>query len=179
MNTTAPSPALVLGRLADERRLRVLAAAALGDRSIAEIAARAGLSEGEAARAFAHLAGAEILVRDESGVRVDLGTFSRAARAASSPRRRPELRDATPEQRAVVRNFVDAESRLTTIPARAAKRRIVLEYVAGRFEPDREYREQEVNAILAELHDDHVTLRRLLVDEGFLTREAGVYRRAT
>jgi hypothetical protein len=175
--TQAPPPALVLGRLADEGRLRVVAAVALGDRSIADVAARAGLSQHETARAIAHLVGAGILVRDDSGLQVDLRTFARAARAASSPRKRPELLDATPEQRAVLRNFVDADGRITSLPARAGRRRLVLEYVAGRFEPEREYAEREVNAILAELHDDHATLRRLLVDEQLLTRTAGVYRR--
>jgi hypothetical protein len=33
-----------------------------------------------------------------------------------------------------------------------------------------------VNGILLELYDDYVTLRRLLVDDGLLTRRAGVYR---
>jgi Uncharacterized protein conserved in bacteria (DUF2087) len=51
-------------------------------------------------------------------------------------------------------------------------------YVAGRFEPDRRYAEPEVNDMLMSLHDDHVSLRRYLVDEGLLDREAGVYRRA-
>lgn len=55
---------------------------------------------------------------------------------------------------------------------------MVLEYVAGRFEPDRQYAEPEVNELLKSLHDDHVSLRRYLVDEGLLDREAGVYRRA-
>lgn len=176
--STAPSPALVLSRLADEQRLRVFAAVALGATSIADIATRAGLSEEEAARAYAHLVRAGILVLETAGPRVDLTAFSRAARAVSAPRERPELRDATPEQRAVVRNFVDADGRLTRIPARAAKRRLVLEYVAGRLEPGRDYAEREVNAALSALHDDHVALRRLLVDEGLLTRRAGVYRRA-
>ena len=59
------------------------------------------------------------------------------------------------------------------MPAREAKRRLVLEYVAQRFEPDREYDEQQVNGVLLELFDDYVTLRRFLVDEGrrrFLAR---------
>ena len=48
---------------------------------------------------------------------------------------------------------------------------------ATRLEPKREYSEREVNAVLEEFHDDYVTLRRYLVDEGLLERNAGVYRR--
>jgi hypothetical protein len=35
-----------------------------------------------------------------------------------------------------------------------------------------------VNELLNALHDDHVTLRRHLVDAGLLQRSQGIYRRA-
>lgn len=76
----------------------------------------------------------------------------------------------------MLRNFVDADGRLRSLPAREAKRRLALEWAAARFEPGREYSEKQVNGILLELYDDYVTLRRLLVDDGLLTRQAGVYR---
>jgi len=60
-STPQPSPALVLGRLADERRLRVFAAIALGATSASEAAERASLSEDETARALAHLVGAGLV----------------------------------------------------------------------------------------------------------------------
>jgi hypothetical protein len=170
-------PALVLGRLADERRLRALAAVALGARRVGDVADRAGLSSDEAARALAQLSGVGIVVSGDQGLEIDHGTLARAARAASTPRPRPDLSDATPEQAVVLRNFVDGDGRIRALPARAGKRRLVLEYVAGRFDPRCEYREQEVNDVLVRLHDDHASLRRLLVDEGFLTRDAGIYRR--
>jgi hypothetical protein len=40
------------------------------------------------------------------------------------------------------------------------------------------YPEREVNGILGGFDDDWATLRRFLVDEGFLSREAGVYWRS-
>ena len=40
------------------------------------------------------------------------------------------------------------------------------------------YPEAEVNDVLRRYHDDYAALRRYLVDEGFLTREAGVYWRS-
>jgi hypothetical protein len=176
--TTTATPAHVLGRLADERRLRVLSAVALGDRSVASVAERTGLTADEAARALAQLLGAGIVTQGGDGLEVDLHAFSDAARSASPPRRTPDLSDATPEQAAVLKNFVDEYGRIVRLPARDAKRRLVLEYVAARFEPGREYDEKQVNGVLLELHDDYVTLRRLLVDDGLLEREAGVYRRA-
>jgi len=175
--STEPSPALILGRLADERRLHVLSAVALGASSVADAAARSGISEDEAARALAHLVGAGIVRQGDGGLEVDLGAFSRAARAASAPRKRPDLSGATPEQAAVLKHFVDGDGRITTLPAREAKRRLVLEWVAARFEPGRAYPEREVNGLLLSVHDDAASMRRYLVDEGLLEREAGVYRR--
>ena len=46
------------------------------------------------------------------------------------------------------------------------------------FEPGIRYPEREVNVLLAVWHPDVAALRRYLVDEGFLTREAGVYWRS-
>jgi hypothetical protein len=63
------------------------------------------------------------------------------------------------------------------LPARQGQRRVILEYVAGRFDTDRQYAEAEVNELLTSFHDDHAALRRYLVDEGFLERQGGVYRR--
>ena len=91
--------------------------------------------------------------------------------------RQRELPDATAEQQRVLRNFVEG-GRLTRLPARSAQRRVILEYVAGRFETDRHYAEAEVNELLNSLHDDHAALRRYLVDERLLERKGGVYRRA-
>lgn len=48
-------------------------------------------------------------------------------------------------------------------------------FLADRFESGRRYAEREVNAILADDAPDHATLRRLLVDEGFLERADGEY----
>jgi hypothetical protein len=174
-STPQPSPALVLGRLADERRLRVFAAIALGATSVSEVAERASLSEDETARALAHLVGAGLVRQGETGLAVDLKVLSRAARAASTPRARPVIEGATAEQEAVVRNFLDGEGRIRALPAREAKRRLVLEWVAGRFEPGRSYSEKEVNGLLLGVHDDPASMRRYLVDDGLLARDAGTY----
>lgn len=175
--SNAPSPSRVLGHLADENRLLVLAAVVLGETRVTGIAERTGLTDDEVARALGHLLSAGMVVQDESGIHARPRVFAEAARAVSLPRAKPDLSDATPEQAAVLRNFMDSDGHLDVLPARSAKRRLVLEYVATRFEAKREYREGEVNAVLEDVHGDYVTLRRYLVDEGLLERDSGVYRR--
>jgi hypothetical protein len=54
---------------------------------------------------------------------------------------------------------------------------VVLEYLAARFDEGIDYAEPEVNDRLGQFHEDYASLRRCLVDEGLLTRTAGVYRR--
>ena len=68
--------------------------------------------------------------------------------------------------------------RLTQIPAARGKRRIVLGRLAMEFEPGLRYPEREVNLILEAFHADYTSLRRYLIDEGFLSREGGIYWRS-
>lgn len=87
----------------------------------------------------------------------------------------PELADDDERFRQkVIRDFFDG-SRLREIPARRKKRVVVLQHLAGWFNPHRAYPEKEVNAILRQAHEDVATLRRELVDYGYLHREAGIY----
>jgi hypothetical protein len=78
----------------------------------------------------------------------------------------------------VLRSFLDEEGRLHTIPTKRAKLLVVLDHVAQAFEPGTTYSEAEVNEIINQVHRDHAALRRYLVDEQFLTREAGRYWRS-
>jgi hypothetical protein len=70
------------------------------------------------------------------------------------------------------------DGRLLSLPRRRPMLIAACEHLARRFSPGRPYSEAEVNALLAEDGPDHATLRRLLVDEGFLRRERGIYWRA-
>ena len=71
------------------------------------------------------------------------------------------------------------DGHLTSLPRRPAMLRAACAFLADRFDPGREYPESEVNALLAGDAPDHATLRRLLVDHGYLDRSSGVYWRAT
>jgi hypothetical protein len=68
------------------------------------------------------------------------------------------------------------DGRITVVPAKRTRRRLLLDQVAQAFEPGRRYPESAVNAILKTVADDHCALRRYLVDEAFLSRTAaGIY----
>ena len=79
---------------------------------------------------------------------------------------------------AQLRPFI-RDGRITAIPAKRIRRRLLLDQVAQAFEPGRTYPEPAVDEILKAVFDDHCTLRRYLVDEAFMSRNtAGVYWRA-
>lgn len=47
---------------------------------------------------------------------------------------------------------------------------VALREVATKFKCGRMYKEKEVNEILKVFHDDHITLRRFLIEHGLLDR---------
>jgi hypothetical protein len=167
----------IVGLLADPVRLKVVAALALGADTIESVAEATGLSLKDVALAARRLARAGLVHRDGHALALRSERFGEAARsaAASAP---PAPRLSTdPAQDAVLRTFL-RDGRLVSIPAQHSKRRVVLEHLVHVFEPGVRYPEREVNALLAAWHPDVAALRRYLVDEALLTREAGVYWRS-
>ena len=70
------------------------------------------------------------------------------------------------------------DGRIVQIPRQRKKRLLLLDVLAQEFEPGVRYTEKEVNDILARFHGDTAALRRYLVDEEFMDRDAGIYWRA-
>jgi hypothetical protein len=60
---------------------------------------------------------------------------------------------------------------ITDFPAKEKRKLVILMQLAKRFEPDRRYSEKEVNAVLKAAWHDFATLRRYLIEYGFLDRE--------
>jgi hypothetical protein len=83
-----------------------------------------------------------------------------------------ESLDISVEDRKVFKDYF-ANRRLTQIPTKQKKLLVVLQWLTTKFEAGREYSEREVNAIVSEIHDDYATLRRNLIEFGFLRRERG------
>jgi hypothetical protein len=169
----------VLGLLADDDRLRVVAALVLGAQRSEEVAAAAGLDARRTGKALSRLTSAGLVEAVGDGYQLVAGQLREAARlaAAAGPATPPDEYDAPPEAAAVLRTFF-RDGRLTSIPAVHKKRLVVLDHLATQFEPGHRYTEKEVNERLARAHPDYAALRRYLVDDGFLEREAGEYWRA-
>ena len=160
-----PGPRELLALLAEPDRLRALAAVALGAGTLPEVAERAGLEPRAAARALSRLVAGGLLDGEAGkGYRVRAETL----RAAAIPPAGEAEPDEDPGDQ-VLRRFI-SKGRLLAIPAARGKRLVVLDHLAGLFEPGRRYPEPEVNELLGRYHPDYATLRRYLVDDGFLDR---------
>jgi hypothetical protein len=169
--------ATIVGLLADETRLKVVAALALGAGTLEEVAERTGLPLKDVALAARRLGRAGLVHRDGHALALRAERFAAAARAAAESAPPPEPLSDDPAEDAVLSAFV-RDGRLVSIPAQYSKRVVVLQHLVRVFEPGVRYPEREVNALLAVWHPDTAALRRYLVDEGLLSREAGIYWRS-
>jgi hypothetical protein len=167
------SPQILIGLLAEPRRLRAFAAVVLGATSAVEVAERAGLTLREAVEALRRLADGGLVSASEP-FEAYVDAFKDSARATAASRPVVDALDPDQARAAVLRSFL-VDGRLVSIPAAQGKRRIVLEHIAAAFEPGVKYPEREVDAILRAWHPDHAALRRYLVDEALLARDAGIY----
>lgn len=77
------------------------------------------------------------------------------------------------EYEALIRKYFPdgPEGRLSGFPRKEKRKLAILRHICQRFERQRRYTEREVNALLrAVFPEDHVTLRRYLIEYGFMDR---------
>lgn len=76
------------------------------------------------------------------------------------------------ERESVIKRYFkdEGQGKLTALPRKEKRKLIVLSHISRKFENNKKYTEKEVNNILKEVEDDYVTLRRYLIEYGFLNR---------
>ncbi len=176
--------ARLLKVIADETRLRILGAIAERPLTGKELAARLSLTPPTISHHMRKLTEAGVVVAESDAqkqiytLNTDLLLASRRAplyESTAIPQREGAGINAEDAFRArTIRDFFDGEH-LKTIPAQRKRRVIVLQHLVERFRPDHSYTEREVNDHLRPAHDDVATLRRELVDYGFMQRDRGIY----
>ncbi|HET9667191.1 MAG TPA: DUF2087 domain-containing protein [Desertimonas sp.] len=175
VGSTGPDAKVIAGALADADRRRMFAAIELGAATLLDAAKASGLPDHRAAKALARLVDSGVIIGDrDGGLRVDGAALAKAARVALTRPPSDEHAAEPPERRKVLEAFV-REGRITSMPTAPAKREVVLDWLARRFEIGRRYPEAEVNSALDGHAEDHVSLRRSLVDAELLCRDDGMY----
>lgn len=148
-----------------------------GARSTQQISERSGVPIKRAWQCLVRLENAGAVSRSGSDWQLEIEAVREAARAGLPDRPVDDHGASDPSEAAVLRAFLK-DGRLTSIPTTHSKRLVVLDHIVRVFEPGVRYPEAEVNALLRAFHPDTAALRRYLVDDGMLSREAGVYWRS-
>jgi hypothetical protein len=164
-----------LAALADADRLAVLSWFVLdgargGTRPLNACADALDLDPAVVRDAVSRLVAARLLSRDEGTLAVDLDALRQIV---------SDLDESTIGGR-LAREFprtagLFSHGELVRVPETPPARAELGAALATLFETGREYSEAEVDDVVRAVHDDHASLRRLLVDFGHLTRERSVY----
>lgn len=173
----AETPNEILRALADPERLAIAGSLARGEASASALSDELGIPMTRLRKHLNRLTATGVvrLADDRTTYRLDPTTLRWAAEQVGPPRESGLALGAVNEQEELVLRAFFRDGRLTEIPAKESKRRIVLERIALEFEPGIHYDERTVNVIVGRFYNDHAALRRYLVDEGFLARDGGKY----
>jgi hypothetical protein len=180
----------MLKALADESRLSLLQLVCDAEHTVGDLAARVSLSEPTVSHHLARLREVGLVTLRMAGnqrfYRVNAAGLAKFKQLASDIEHLPSAPDpiesddswiealgwdAADQQ--VLRDYT-VNRRLTNLPSKQKKLIVILRWLATLFQPDTLYSEPEVNAILKTAYEqDYVSLRRDLVDFGYLRRERG------
>lgn len=82
------------------------------------------------------------------------------------------------EREKVIKAYMNVNGALIQFPAKEKKKIIILREIMKNFKPNQDYQEREVNRILERIYNDYATLRRALIEYGFIDRsdDCSVYR---
>jgi biotin operon repressor len=183
MDEPAPLDSLVrcFKALADATRLRLVAAMVDRARCGQDLSAEVGVSPATISHHLKILGEAGLLREERRApytfYRVDPTVLGRLVKDVSPTRMRELAGAARPVEgdEAVLRNFFEGP-RLRSIPAQRRKKQIILAELVRRLPRRREYPEADLNKFIEVMHPDFCTLRRELIMEKLMEREAGVYR---
>ncbi|MDW7658372.1 MAG: DUF2087 domain-containing protein [Bacillota bacterium] len=77
----------------------------------------------------------------------------------------------TQAERDKIRLIYIKDGKVKALPSKEKKKIVIFQYVMEKFESGRIYSEKEVNQIIQEVIDDYVTVRRYLIEYGFMDRK--------
>jgi Trp operon repressor len=100
--------------------------------------------------------------------KLDKGVICDAHKTATTLDDRFNITDK--EKADVIKTYMDENKALKSYPAKEKKKIIVLEEIARNFTKGKSYSEKEVNRILKRVYEDYATIRRALIEYGFIER---------
>lgn len=180
----------MLKTLADDSRLTLLRILNTGETPVGELAVKLDLSEPTISHHLAKLRESGLVTLRMAGnqrfYRVNETGLARFKRLVMEIEKTPPAPEQTASDHAwirelgwsaadqqVLRDYTEGQ-KLVRLPSKRGKTQVILRWLATLFEPQRLYKEKEVNEIIKSVYsEDFVSLRRDLIDMGYLRREMG------
>jgi len=171
----------LLQALAHENRLKILGLVAAREYNVTDLAAALDLREPTVSHHLTKLHAADLVRMRRDGTThfygLNVGALQELNKRLQTKDRIASMgRDVEGnlKDKRVLQSFLQ-DKVLKEIPASRKKREVILNWLAAKFETDRQYSEPEVNTILKRHHEDAATLRRELIGYELLHRKNGIY----
>lgn len=165
--------------MSNTERLKIIGVLATEKLTLEELSDRLSLPASSIAHHMENLVELGLVRLENQYYRLDTRAVEAMARQTlAQQRQQTQAADFEGEayERKVLADFFTPQGKLKSLPAQHKKLLAVLRYLANKeFAPGARYAEKEVNAKLAHYFADTASLRRYMVDNGYLTREQGIY----
>jgi hypothetical protein len=165
----------------NQKELLRMMAAGLGDQEIAKKTGTAAATvrhqrfsfKEKARQAKLYLAIYELAAREKGRVRSDVTDKEEFVDIHGGAKMIDERYQITKEEEeTIVSNMFSSIEplRLKNLSPKEKKKIVILKKIAGQFERETRYTEKEINDILRDIYDDFATVRRYLIEYGFMDR---------
>ena len=160
--------------MASADRLRIVGLLSQGSRHAAEIAEVLGMHPSDVMRHLEQLTDSSVVSETDGVYDLNEKAIESLARGQFEGKRPVYVPEEEPEEdvRKVLKAYLNADGTIRQLPQEGKKMLIILHFILDAFSFDANYTEKEVNTILRRFHMDTATLRRNLIDYGFMARES-------
>ena len=160
--------------MASADRLRIVGLLSQGSKRAAEIIQILGMHPSDVMRHLEQLTTSGVVTAINGVYDLNEKAIESLARGQFEGKRPVYVPDENQQEsvRKVLKTYLNADGTIKQFPQEGKKMLIILNFVLDAFSFDTNYTEKEVNTILRRFHVDTATLRRNLVDYGFLDRES-------
>jgi len=159
--------------MASADRLRIVGLLSQGSKRAAEIAEALGMHSSDVMRHLEQLTDSSVVSETDGVYDLNEKAIESLARGQFEGKRPvyvPE-EDREDDVRKVLKTYLNADGTIRQLPQEGKKMLIILHFILDAFSFDTNYTEKEVNTVLRRFHTDTATLRRNLIDYGFMARE--------
>jgi hypothetical protein len=167
--------------LADVQRLKIIGLLAVRPHSLPALSETLHTQPGQVTRHLDRLVDMHLVKTDAEFYSLDEKALEGWARQVLSGRRvrlTPQDFEGEAFDRKVLSDFTLPDGRFKSLPAQQKKLLVLLGHAVQAFELGVQYPEKQVNQVLVRYYEDTASLRRALIDFGFMERQQGIYWRS-